>query len=65
MPPSKRIHRESGATFQIKSVVDCIKGKEKRGQDASYERELLKAWSKVEGYEGAKKALEGLKWKVI
>ena len=47
--------------FQIKSVANTIKGKESRGEDAKFERNLLKHWAKLEGYEDAKKALEALK----
>lgn len=43
---------------QITTVRDVIISKEKRGADASFERELLRAWSKHEGFEYAKQALK-------
>lgn len=46
--------------LQIKAIKDVIKGKESRGEDASYERDLLKAWSKVKGWEAAGRALVSL-----
>ena len=46
--------------LQIKSIVDIIRIKEAQGHDASYERGLLKIWSKVEGYEAAEQALADL-----
>ena len=46
--------------FQIQVIVDIIKSKESKGQDASFERDLLKSWSKYEGYESAKQALDTL-----
>ena len=49
-----------GTAFEIQAVVNVIKGKEAEGQDASFERKLLKAWSKYKGYEKAKEALAGL-----
>jgi hypothetical protein len=57
---STRTHGSSeGNGFQIKSVVDTIKLKEAVGKDTSFERSLLKAWSKRPGYSSAKAALEG------
>ena len=55
MPVSKA--KGLGAWYQIKSVADIIKGKEGRGEDASFERNLLKSWSHYKGYETAKQAL--------
>ena len=46
--------------FQIQVVADVLKSKEAKGQDASFERELLRSWAKYEGYEGAKQALAKL-----
>jgi len=46
------------ADYEIESVKKVIISKEKRGEDASFERKLLKSWSAYEGYEGAKKALD-------
>ncbi len=60
MPECKTKGKEQGAWFEIKSVADVIKGKESRGEDATFERDLLKSWSKYEGYEGAKQALADL-----
>jgi len=44
---------EKQIKLQIKGVRDVIKGKEARGEDASFERRLLKSWSKYEGWEEA------------
>ena len=55
MPISKA--KRKGACCEIKSVADIIKGKEARGEDASFERNLLCSWSKYKGYETAKQAL--------
>ena len=48
---------EKGAWFEIKCIKDIIISKESKGQDASYERGLLKAWAKVDGYKTASNAL--------
>jgi len=40
--------------YQIKAVKDVIRMKEARGADASFERNLLKEWSKYPGWENAK-----------
>jgi len=61
MPITKKPGREQGAYFEIASVVNAIKLKEAKGQDASFERELLKSWSKYKGYESAKQALDKLR----
>ena len=50
---------ERGPWYDILAVADVIKAKEARGADASFERGLLKSWSKYEGYEEAKEALAG------
>ncbi len=60
MPVTKAKGRQSGAWFEIKCIAETIKGKEAKGQDASFERNLLKEWSKVKGYESAKDALTRL-----
>ena len=57
MPQCKVKGKEKGVWFEIKSVADIIKSKELKGQDANFERNLLKSWSRHEGYEGAKQAL--------
>jgi len=44
-------------TKQIKDVKETILSKEAKGKDASYERWLLKSWSKYVGFEGAAQAL--------
>ena len=46
-----------GNSYQVKCVSDVIKGKEKRGEDASFERGLLESWSKYEGWEDSQKHL--------
>ena len=48
---------KQGNKFQIRCIRDIIIGKESRGQDATFERDLLKAWSKYEGWESALEAL--------
>ena len=55
----KRKGFERGPWVAIQSVADVIKSKEARGEDASFERGLLKSWQKYEGYEEAKEALAG------
>lgn len=39
-------NRERGAWFEVKCVVDLIKRKEEQKLDASFERNLLKAWKR-------------------
>ncbi len=46
--------------YEIKVVCNIIKGKESRGEDASYERELLRSWSKDEEWKNAGQALATL-----
>lgn len=60
----KRKGFERGPWYEIKCVKDCIISKEAKGQDASFERELLEAWSKYEGYEEAKETLSQLQGEV-
>ena len=49
--------KERGAYFEIKCIKDIIISKESKGEDATFERKLLKSWSKYKGYEKAKDAL--------
>ena len=49
--------RERGAWYEIKCVKETIISKESKGHDATFERDLLKAWAKYPGYENAKEAL--------
>ena len=55
--PCHQKGKETGAWYEIKCVQDIIRDKEANGEDASFERELLKSWKKHLGY---KKATEGL-----
>jgi hypothetical protein len=50
--------KERGKCFEIKCVKDVIIAKESQGKDSSFERSLLKSWSKYPGWEPAKDALE-------
>ena len=54
MPVSKAKGKEQGAWYTIKTVKDTIALKEAQGKDTKFERNLLKAWSKVKGWESAK-----------
>jgi len=54
----KQIDKEKGPWLEIKRVKENIISKEKKGQDAMFERNLLKSWSKYEGWESAKQALK-------
>jgi len=45
--------RERGSWYEIKCTQDVIRNKEARGEDASFERELLKSWAKYPGWESA------------
>jgi len=47
--------RERGPWFEIKCVREIIISKEAKGKDVSFERELLKSWSRYEGWEDAGK----------
>ena len=60
MAVAKKSGKEQGAWYEIKVVTDIIKLKEAQGKDASFERGLLRAWSKHKGYELAKQALAEL-----
>lgn len=42
--------REMGAWYEIRSVIRTVIQKEAAGKDASFERDLLTAWKKVDGY---------------
>ena len=60
MPVGTHSGKEQGAVYQIKTVADNIKIKEAKGQDATFERGLLKSWSKYPGYKSAKEVLDNL-----
>ena len=45
---------ERGNWYQIKCVKDVVRNKEARGEDTSFERELLKSWHNYPGWEGAR-----------
>ena len=45
--------KERGNWFEIKCVKEVVTNKEARGEDASFERCLLKSWSRYEGWESA------------
>lgn len=49
--------KESGIWYEIKCVKETIIAKEKTGEDASFEKGLLRAWSKHSGWESATQAL--------
>lgn len=49
--------RERGPWYEINCVRETIVNKEARGEDASFERGLLKSWSKFPGWKDAKKPL--------
>lgn len=49
--------KKGGARYQIKCIKDVIIAKEKKGEDAGFERKLLEAWAKHPGYESANQAL--------
>jgi len=52
--------RKRGPRYEIECVRKSIVAKEKKGQDASFERSLLKSWAGYEGYESAKRVLAQL-----
>lgn len=56
----KQKSKESGHRFQINCVKNDIIRKESRGDDASYERGLLKSWGEYPGWEYATDALASL-----
>lgn len=45
--------KERGIWYEIKCVKETIIAKEKDGEDATFERDLLKAWKKHGGWEDA------------
>ena len=49
--------KERGPWFAIKSIKESILIGEALGKDKSYERKLLKEWSKHKGWEAAGDAL--------
>jgi len=53
----KRKGFERGPYYEIEFVKEVIIAKEAKGEDASFERDLLKSWAKHESYKGAKEAL--------
>lgn len=52
--------RERGPWYGIQCVKNDIISKESRGEDASYERELLESWAKYPGWGTAGDALRSL-----
>lgn len=52
-----RKNYEKDPWFEIKCIQEIILGKEKRGEDASFERLLLKSWAIYKGWEAAGKTL--------
>ena len=57
---SRRQGKEKGAIYEINAVANTIKLMEAQGKDTSFERKLLKQWSKHKGYERAKEVLANL-----
>jgi len=51
---------ERGHWYEIQCVKNNIISKESRGEDASLERSLLKAWAKHPGWEAARDVLASL-----
>ena len=54
---SHKKSEEKGNWYQIKCVREVIAHKEVRGEDARFERELLKSWAKYHGWEDAEMVL--------
>lgn len=50
-----QVGRERGPWYEITCVRDIIVSKEARGEDASFERKLLKSWAKYPGWQDAGK----------
>ena len=48
---------EKGIWYQIKCTKDVVRNKEARGEDASFEKNLLKSWGEHPGWEDARKCL--------
>ena len=55
--PCHRKGFEHGPWYEIKCTQDVVRNKEARGEDASFERKLLKSWSKYPGWEDAGNAI--------
>ena len=53
----KRKGFERGPWYEIKCVRDIIIAKEVNGENTSFERKLLKSWSKYGGYADAGKPI--------
>ena len=53
-------NKERGAWYEIECVKQDIIAKEADGEDASFERSLLRAWSKYPGWEDASVALDAI-----
>ncbi len=53
--PCHQKGKETGAWYEIKCVQDVIREKEAVGENANFERGLLKSWSKHQGWEDAGK----------
>jgi len=51
--------RETGAWYELKCLRSVIEGKEARGESATFERELYKAWLKTPEYQKADKENHG------
>jgi hypothetical protein len=58
--PSHRKNEEHGPWYEIQCVKNDIINKESRGENATFERELLKNWAKYPGWESARDALFSL-----
>lgn len=56
----KTRHKERGAWFEVECVKKDIIAKEADGEDASFERGLLKSWNSYEGWEITRDALNEL-----
>jgi len=49
--------KERGPWFEIKCVRDVIINKAARGENATFERDLLKSWAEYPGWEMAREFL--------
>jgi hypothetical protein len=56
----KQKTKERFPWYEIRCVKNDIISKESRGEDATFERELLKSWAKYPGYQAAGDALRSL-----
>ncbi len=52
-----RKNKQRGIWYELESVKNDIISKESKGEDASYERKLLKSWTEYLGWNAAKQAL--------